>query len=381
MSLELVVFGEDWGGLPSSTQHIVRHLIERGHRVLWVNSIGLRRPRFSDATRVARKLRAAVFGGQHRTAAKSRQGPTAILNPLVPPMPSNRVERGVARLMLGRQVKRAMAAIDMKRPLLWASLPSAAIILGAVDERAVVYYCGDDFGDLVGVDNGPALAMEQELVRSSDLVLSASPTLTRRFAGSNTCTIPHGVDYDLFATPATPADPVIHALSAGTPTAGFYGSLADWIDRDLMADVAARLPSWHFQFVGKIACDLGRLANLPNVEFLGPVSHDALPSYVQHWHAALLPFRDTPQIRACNPLKLREYLASGTPVVSTPFPAAEAYSDLIHIATTADGFAAAIANCAEEEVEQRCYRRARVSRETWKSRAETVETLLQGLTK
>jgi hypothetical protein len=200
MSLDLLIFGEDWGGLPSSTQHLVRHLIERGHRVLWVNSIGLRRPRLSDAGRVIRKVGAALRAPKPNQAPKDQIAPTAILNPLAPPAPSGRLERSVARLMLGRQVKQAMARIGMERPILWTSLPSAAILLGACGERAVVYYCGDDFGDLVGVDHASVLAMEQELARSADLVLAASPTLTQRFAGLNAETIPHGVDYDLSPT-------------------------------------------------------------------------------------------------------------------------------------------------------------------------------------
>ena len=37
MKTDLVVFGEDWGGLPSSTQHLMRHLAGE-RRILWVNA-------------------------------------------------------------------------------------------------------------------------------------------------------------------------------------------------------------------------------------------------------------------------------------------------------------------------------------------------------
>ena len=45
---DLIVFGEDWGARPSSTMHLISHLPGR-NRVLWVNSIGLRRPRPAQA--------------------------------------------------------------------------------------------------------------------------------------------------------------------------------------------------------------------------------------------------------------------------------------------------------------------------------------------
>jgi glycosyltransferase involved in cell wall biosynthesis len=148
-----------------------------------------------------------------------------------------------------------------------------------------------------------------------------------------------------------------------------------------LAEAAIRLPDWRFQFVGAVSCDLGRLANLPNVRFDGPAPHHALPSFAQHWAAALLPFRDTPQIRACNPLKLREYLAAGAPVVSTTFPAVQAYADVVRIADGPDAFADAIRACRQDGPEQRARRRARVVNETWRSRAMRVEALLEGLPK
>ena len=44
MTHDLLVFGEDWGGLPSSTQHLIGKLAT-DHKTVWINSIGLRRPR------------------------------------------------------------------------------------------------------------------------------------------------------------------------------------------------------------------------------------------------------------------------------------------------------------------------------------------------
>ena len=58
---DIVVFGEDFGGLPSSTQHLIKHLA-KNHRILWVNSIGLRQPTptTKDAKRLVAKLSGSV---------------------------------------------------------------------------------------------------------------------------------------------------------------------------------------------------------------------------------------------------------------------------------------------------------------------------------
>lgn len=131
-------------------------------------------------------------------------------------------------------------------------------------------------------------------------------------------------------------------------------------------------------FVGSVETDVSRLAALPNVRLLGRRDHAALPSYVQHWTVSLLPFRDTAQIRACNPLKLREYLAAGTPVVATPFPAIRPFRELIEAAPTPAGFSAAILRAAEDWRRNDQRRRA-VMHDSWEERAAELDRALASL--
>src|SRR5262249_3752618 len=153
------------------------------------------------------------------------------------------------------------------------------------------YYCGDDFGALVGVDHEAVLEMERRLVAHADLIIAASKILAARFPAGRTLHLPHGVDVDRFATPAprAPDEP------QGRPIAGFYGSLSDWIDIDMIAKAARDLPDWWFVLIGPEHTDTGALKALSNVRLLGPRPHDQLPSHIQHWTVAMIPFRDTPQ--------------------------------------------------------------------------------------
>jgi hypothetical protein len=45
----LLVFADDWGRHPSSAQHLIRCILPR-RRVVWVNTIGTRKPKFDRAT-------------------------------------------------------------------------------------------------------------------------------------------------------------------------------------------------------------------------------------------------------------------------------------------------------------------------------------------
>lgn len=386
----MIVFGEDWGALPSSTQHLIRGL-QYHHPVLWVNSMGLRRPRLCrhDLTRLWTKGKQLLAGSAaaqnppiNDPACSKRQADNLpeqhqprVIEPHTLPLPGNPLAGLINRSLLGQRIRSLCADQQMERPIMWTSLPSAVDLVGALNERAVVYYCGDDFGALCGVDHRAVLEQERALVAKADLVLVASERLAQRFPAHKTRLLPHGVDFEHFSSPVAPAAD----LPTGKPVAGFYGSLSDWIDVELLADTARLHPHWHFCLIGQVQTDVTPLKALANVHLLGPRRHDQLPSYLQHWQAALLPFRDTPQIRACNPLKLREYLASGTAVISTDFPALNGYRDLVSVISPQQSFARALQQSQDEPAWLSGWRRQRVRTESWQQRCQQVEAMLAEL--
>ena len=335
MSRDLIVFGEDWGSLPSSTQHLIKYLAKQ-RKVVWVNSIGLRRPDFSrhDIKRIFNKL----FGTKARSLPikKTSKLPGKnfhIVYPRTFPAPRSTIGRWLAAKLLVSQIKPVTRAAGLTRPILWISLPTAVDVAGQLDESALIYYCGDDFSALAGVDHTTVAKREHELIKKSDLILAASEQLAQRLPEETTRLLPHGVDFSLFSTPALRAEDL---PNDGRPIAGFYGSISDWLDIDLLCKTIVRMPHWHFVFIGKQVVDTGALSKFNNVHLLGELSHQQLPSYSQHWTASLLPFKDNAQIRACNPLKLNEYLAAGSPIISTPFPALKPFQEVLQIVNNSD---------------------------------------------
>ncbi len=373
MPPDLIVFGEDWGRHPSSTQHLVKRLAQN-RRVLYINSIGLRRPRLSarDFARALAKVAAAVIGRRRRApdtalVPDESQDPPGltILAPLVIPWPGNRLAAWVNRLIFVPRIHRAANRLGIVDPVVWAALPTAIDYAGHLGERAFVYYCGDDFGALTGVDHAPVLACEARLAAHAAHIFAASPALAAKFPPAKTSLLPHGADIALFSRPAEPADD----LPQG-PVAGFYGSISAWFDQDLYAQLARSLPDWTFLLIGPVLVPVDRLAACPNIRFLGTRPHASLPRYAQHWTAALLPFVDNAQIRASNPLKLREYLAAGRPIVTVDFPALAPYRAHVTIATTPDDWVVALRKAeAEADEGAKLARRTCVAQETWEARA------------
>jgi len=374
MSHDLIVFAEDWGKLPSSSQHLIGYL-SLNRKVIWVNSIGLRKPNFTwrDFKRLWVKLNALK---QRKTQVKATPNTDGfhIINPWTIPAPRSRVARKVASLILSAQLRPLIKSAQLEKPILWASLPTAGDVAKHLNISALVYYCGDDFSALAGVDHATVSQHESELVDAADLIMAASKKLESRFPTKKTHFLPHGVDFDLF-TRATPR--ATDLPNDGRPIAGFYGSISEWLDITLLKNVISQLPDWHFVFIGKPVVDISPLSQFPNVIFLGERSHQQLPSYSQHWTASLLPFKNSPQIQACNPLKLREYLAAGRPIISTPFPALVPYKNFIHPITTANEMVAELKLSTLQGPNSK--QRESVAQQTWSARAQQVSNWLDSL--
>ncbi|OBU18374.1 glycosyl transferase [Photobacterium aquimaris] len=332
MKHDLIVFAEDWGQLPSSTQHLIKRLTPN-RKIIWVNSIGLRKPQFSlhDITRIYNKLTQPKTVSASSTSTASFQ--TITLKTI--PAPKTKFARWIAKKLICYQLAPILKQAQLHQPVLWASLPTVADLCGALGEYGVIYYCGDDFNALTGVDHATVIQHETKLVAKADLVLAASMALYNKFPQHKTHYLPHGVDFQLFNHSAARA----HDLPENNrPTAGFYGSLSHWLDYDLLNNIIANNPDWNFVFIGKKIFNKSPFLNHSNLYLLGEKPHTMLPQYSQHWQVSLLPFIDNAQIRSCNPLKLLEYLATGTPIISTPFTAVLPYKSVVNIAQNATEF-------------------------------------------
>ena len=375
---DLIVFGEDWGRHPSSTQHLITHLMKQ-HRVIWVNSIGMRSPNFSlrDISRLFSKALSILkssFADSDQLDDGIQQPHPLIVHPTVLPFHQFEWVSHLNRRLLLNTLTPIMEKQCIVHPVLWLSLPTAVNMVGHLNESAVLYYCGDDFGALDGVDHDTVLILEKTLAQQADAIIVVSDHLEQKFNRTNTLKIPHGCDYTLFATPMQQAED----QPRKGPIAGFYGNVAPWLDTEMIAQAATALPHWQFVFIGSIKTDVSNLTPLPNVHMLGPRPHHQLPSYLQHWDVAMLPFKQTPQIQSCNPLKLREYLASGTAIASTDFPAVREYESLVSIKRGREPFFKTIMRAYGQQNEVAA-RQHQAAQESWQYRSEQIDTIMADL--
>ncbi|MGL1956913.1 MAG: glycosyltransferase [Colwellia sp.] len=388
----LIVFGEDWGAHPSSTQHIMK-VLGKNRSVIWLNSIGLRKPRLTmhDFIRLFNKVKNFIVNKPKNKKVNEEGSSHVIINPLVIPCANSWFSLTLNKIILKWQLKLACKKLAIVDPIIWASLPTAVDYLELFGKAPCVYYCGDDFNSLAGVDHQFVSQKEKELVEKSRYIFTASETLLNKFPHSKSINIPHGVNFSLFSEQVECAP---YDLPQGKPIAGFYGSISTWLDQNLLVQTIKVLPSWNFVFIGKVDCNVDKLKQFSNVYFLGSRSHNDLPQYIQNWNVAILPFVNNKQIQMCNPLKLREYLASGTPIVATDFNALDGYRKYLQVANESKPFFQAILLANAEKTpavnfdklesmsdllaitQVKKFRKVSVINESWEKRAKDVQRYL-----
>lgn len=368
---DILVFSDDWGRHPFSCQHIMQHFLPN-NKVLWVNTVGMRRPRLTikDLKRSVQKLRSFTA----KPVLEDLPDNLTIINPPMLPF-GNSLVRAINRRSVVSAVRGKMLELGMSSPIILTTLPNASEYLGNFGEEMSIYYCVDDFTLWPGVNEALVVEMEQRLLSKVDLLVCSSVELAaiKSREGLRTEILPHGVDYTHFSRcVAGPQVTVAHLATLPKPIIGYYGLLGEWVDLSILESLAAAHPEWSIVLMGNVVADTSRLAGFPNVHFTGPVPYAELPDYVAYVDVLVLPYHVGGRGKTITPLKLREYIATGKPVVSTAIPECVLYSPQISIAAAGPEFVSCVEAALHDTAVKAAERQRMVQEESWQNRAETL---------
>ena len=220
---------------------------------------------------------------------------------------------------------------------------------------------------------------ETSLLAGADHVVVSSRSLLEEVQRntSRASLVRNGCDYEHFAQ-------VTHEVRGKRqrPQIGYYGTMAEWFDADLVADLAQQRPDWDFVLIGSTAtADLKRLSRLSNVRLKGEQPYARLPHWLQQMDVLLIPFKRLPLTEAANPAKVYEILAAGKPLVAVPLPEIVALNDrepLVQFAHNTDEFIREIETALAQHSPELVERRRTFARaNTWRARGEEFLPLAQ----
>ena len=256
-------------------------------------------------------------------------------------------------------------------------------LIAAIDPQLTIYYCIDDFASS-SAGAKRIVASEERLFKDADLVFVTSDRLRERAArfSDRVHLFPFGVSLEGFERARMSDDPLpADIASIPTPIVGYVGGLHQWVDCDLLCEVARRMPEASLVLVGPEQADMSALRTLPNVHLLGQKPHAAVPRYVKAFDVGLVPYRLSEYTANVYPTKLNEYLAMGTPVVATNLAEIRRFNadhgDIVSIAATPEACVAAIRAALQPSSDAERERRISVARtNSWSSRIATMSRLI-----
>lgn len=144
---------------------------------------------------------------------------------------------------------------------------------------------------------------------------------------------PNAVDYDTFhgSKDKSIAQDIVNVVGKYDIILGYYGALASWFDFETVIEVAKRKPNWAFVLVGVCFDDTieqYHIENYPNIFLTGPKPYQTLPSYISGIDVLTIPFVVNNITESTSPVKLFEYMASSTPILTSELPECKKYSSV-----------------------------------------------------
>lgn len=388
----------EWNFLWQGPQEIASRLARAGNRVLYIENTGVRSLRLSDATRVVARLR-------NWTTALTRQGirlvaPNLyICSPLVLPPFGSQLQQEVNRKLFLPLIVNAVGRLKMRNVIIWSFLPTDTVVdlIRLLKPRlsATIYYCVADFGEL-STQPSRIKESEKELLGLSDLVLAQCAPLASHCSqwANKVHVVPYGVNLEVFSNSTqlgAETRAMAHRRDNGhdrnlmsklpRPVIGYVGGLHRHLDLELLASMATIRPDWSWVCVGPAQLRVSSLSHIPNIHLTGNRPHEELAGLIEQFDVGIVPYVSSLYTDTVVPTKINEYLAMGTPVVSTDIPSVCEFNDRHRVLTTTvaqpESFVRAIENALQTKDESaREQRRSVAALSDWQNRLDAICDLI-----
>ncbi|MBN1536270.1 MAG: glycosyltransferase [Anaerolineales bacterium] len=252
-------------------------------------------------------------------------------------------------------------------------------------ENKTIWYDLIDRLELFSLYDVNMLELHEQVVEGADLVTYSGLNLKSLVSSREDAVyLPNGVFYEDFNFQYSDRQDISTKVNfifneIKKPIIGFYGSVAEWLDYELIRKLAEFRVEWSFVFIGKIWTDIDLIKDIPNIHLLGLIPYQELPYYANNFDVTIIPFLINQITDSVSAIKLFEYAALGKPVVATPFFEITQYQDqpFIRLASNAEEFSKMIDGLLlmpSEKIEESAKLFARKNQ--WKDRITLIESRL-----
>jgi glycosyltransferase involved in cell wall biosynthesis len=356
-------------------------MAENGNKVLYINNIPSRMPGIGKAgssKRYLNKLK-SIFKFL-RLAEKN----IWVLTPITLPYHGIPIVRKLNSIFLNTQIALARCFIGVsKLPIAFVATPMAALVIDSIKRKLLIYYIVDKYDKYRDIKDTTVISsFDRKLAGQADIVVTVSRLLQEYYLklSQNCHYISHGVDFDLFYSATTSIkNPPKDMEKIDHPIIGYFGSITESNDQDIIEHIAKSKPKWSIVLIGEVLGDYSHLRQYPNIYFLGKKELHELPAYGKYFDVCMMNWKMNEWMHFCSPVKAKEYLAMGKPVVSVPIPeVVNNLSDCVAIATTTEDFLAKVEwELLNDNPQKQFLRIEKVRNEKWENKMEELNRIIE----
>ena len=331
----IICFGSEKWEYPGLQQTIMR-LLSNHNRILFVNALGSRRI----------SVKISQFGFYLKRAIRIFQKDTiqggeglknvSVCNPWIIPLVYNSAVMELNKAIMHVQFSRLLSNLEFSNYILWIGTPIAAPFLDIFNPSVLIYNPVDRYSAFSFVDSEKIINYERNIASRADAIICTSDAIKKDLEpyNSNCFTVTHGVDVNHFHSAVHNSSVPEDMKNIPGPIIGYFGGLSERVNWNLLHDVAIRYADASLVLIGKKSPGINGMLQLKrqsNVHFLGYKDYKVLPNYLKQFTVCLIPYIINDLLLAVDPVKLREYLAVGKPVVSVDLPEVRKLQDVVYI--------------------------------------------------
>jgi hypothetical protein len=373
--------GNYWSGGVTGRHHLLKRLA-KDHNILFVNSLGLASIKTIKKNTILKR----VFNKlKSWTKYLKKDGDFHVFSPVNFSIGIKKFD-SLNNGFINFQFRRIFKKLGIEDPFVLISNPKAALVLRNLKTGRIIYNYSDKFKSYREISDGGYIAgLDEELKKKADIIIcnlrKTFDELSETEYKEKIHYLPHSVDFEMFNSKLNEDfEPPQDMKGIKHPVFGYYGTLTDSNDWEMIRYCAKERPGYSFVFIGHPRADIdNEVRSLPNVHFLGYKQYETLPYYLKFFDVCIMFWKVTDWIYNSNPLKTKEFLAMGKPVVSVKIYELEKnFSDLIALCSNKEEFLAKMDEELKNDSKEKQQKRiGRVKDNSWEKDAAEISKLLE----
>lgn len=329
----------------------------------------------------------------------------------------NLLINNINKNILLKLIAKIQKKLDFYPAAVFFSHPSYCDIAEKILTNYSFYDCMDEYSEFNAQHANQVILnkMEENLIKKVGAVIVSSNELYKKKKNNakKIYLIPNGVNYDFFVNVQNDCSFPCHShkngnplsniaacfrwndnkneawqksfikpseLSLLSPVIGYLGTIADWLDTDIIEYAIKTKPDWWFVFIGPVQNKYFKkyILKYDNVLYIGKIPYEILPHYLKSFSIGIIPFKINTLTIYVNPVKLYEYLATGLPVVSSALPDVVNLNNenLVSIYTDKNDFIKKIEQNLYNTNENKILRQEFAKQNTWANRVQSIEQII-----